>query len=52
MVGVLGEHGVGGYRYVAEKGLHEESAGNNCGVCSRYSDIQTFYRSKYDGGFQ
>ena len=28
----LGENSAGGDRYLDDKGVHEEAAGNNCGV--------------------
>ena len=40
----LGRCGSGGNRALNNKGVHEEAAGNNFGVCHRDYNIQTMYR--------
>ena len=37
-------HGFVGNRYLADKGVCEEAAGKNCGVCFREADIRSLYR--------
>ena len=43
MVVGLGGRGTGGNMYVANKGVREEEAGKNCGVCCRDYYILTMY---------
>ena len=49
---VLSRRGVGVYRDLADKGVREEAAGNNRGLCSGDTDIRTFHRRIEDEGFQ
>ena len=52
MVVGLGGCGIGNYRYLFDKVLHEEAAGNNRGVCTRDTNIQNLYRGREAGGLQ
>ena len=44
--------GVGSYRDLTDKGVHEEAAGKNHRVCIRETYIWIFYRHRDDVGFQ
>ena len=44
MVVGLGGCGIGNYRYLFDKVVHEEAAGNNRVVCIRETYIQTLYK--------
>ena len=48
----LSEHVVGDHGYVAYKGVCDEVAVNNLGICIRDTNIRTLYRHIADGGFQ
>ena len=48
----LGGRGIGDNLDLNNKGLREEAAGKNCGICSRETNIQTLYSHRADGGFQ
>ena len=48
----LGGRGILGCMDLANKGVHDEAAGNNGGICIRETNIQNLYRQRGDGGFQ
>ena len=48
----LGGCGAGGDRALADKIVHAEVAGKNCGVCHREDNLRTMYRRGEDGGIQ
>ena len=48
----LGGGGTGGNRAFVNKGVHEEAAGKNCGVCHREADLRFMYRRREDVGIQ
>ena len=48
---ILGGHGTVDHGDLSYKGVHEEEAGKNHGVCSRETNIGTFYRHRADVGF-
>ena len=43
---VLGGHGIGSNRELANKGVREESASNNSVLCSREGNIKNMYRCR------
>ena len=50
-MGLIGR-GAGGDRYLANKVISLEAAGNNCGVRHREANLQAVYRGVEDGGIQ
>ena len=49
---VLDGCSIGNYSDLVKKVVHKEAAGDNSGISSRETDIQTLYRRRADGGFQ
>ena len=47
----LGRRRIGDRGSLDDKGVCEEAAGNNCGICSRDTNIKTLYRYRVYGGF-
>ena len=43
---------IGYHEAVADKGVCDEVIGENRGICSRETKIQTIYRHRVDGGVQ
>ena len=48
----IGGLGAGGNKDLENKGVCEEAAGDNCGICSRETNIRNLYRRRADGGVQ
>ena len=45
-------YGIGDHRNLANKGVHEEAAGNNHGIYRRETNIRILYRGRAYGGVQ
>ena len=50
-LGIIGS-GIGYHEYMVDKGVREEVAGKNRGICSREINIQNLYSCIAGGGFQ
>ena len=48
----LGERSAKGDRSLADKGVHAEKVGNDCGVRDRQADLKDVYKGGDDGGIQ
>ena len=48
----LGVRGIEYHGNLTDKGVHEEAAVENCGICSRENNIRFVYMHRADGGVQ
>ena len=49
---VLSGSGIGDHGALENKGVRKYVEGENCGICSRETNMLILYRQKADGGLQ